>query len=143
MDSRCTSGPNSGFCIDETTAAQCAEGAYAETRCVDDESCIVDGLDASCQSPEPVDSGESDGDGGDEEGGGADGSDEENTGGSTGDTTGDPDEEPEEAEPVGSASPSNDKGGCASVSGTAGGIASLLGIALLARRRHNSEAALS
>ena len=141
MDSRCTSGPNSGFCIDETTAVQCTEGAYVETGCVGDETCMVDGLEASCQSPEPADSGDSDSDdGGDGGAGSGDGSDEGNTGGTTGGPTGDADDAPaEEAEPAGSTTSSDDKGGCASAGGSMGHAAWLLVVALLAWRRQDGE----
>jgi len=139
MDSRCASGPNSGFCIDETTAAQCASGTYAETSCVDDESCVVDGLDASCQSPEPVDSG----DGGDGDGGGADGSEDEDHGGETGGSDGGDtdDASPEDSEePVESTPSDSDKGGCSSVAKVAGPTAWMLAVALLLRRRSDREA---
>jgi len=75
LDPRCTSGPNTGFCVDARTAAQCSEGVYAETTCEGDATCGVSGMEAICQEPEPVDTSDSgsadDGTGGDD---GSDGS---------------------------------------------------------------------
>ena len=144
LDSRCTSGPNSGFCVDATTAAQCTAGVYAETTCVDDEACVVDGLDAACSAPEaePEDSGDSDTseDGGDGAGGEADGSEDENTGGSTaGGSAGDADAAPEDiSDATGPGTAASDKGGCASVGGAAGSAAWVLALGVLARRRRVS-----
>ena len=55
MDPSCQQGPNSGFCIDSSTAAQCSDGVYTETSCLAEETCTESGGLAACQSPEPID----------------------------------------------------------------------------------------
>ncbi len=63
MDSRCEAGPHSGFCLDEDTAAVCADGVYTESSCDEGTTCH----DGACVAPSD-DTGAQDG-GGDESGG--------------------------------------------------------------------------
>lgn len=144
MDSRCTSGPNSGFCIDESTAAQCTEGSYAESACVGDEVCVVDGLSASCQVPEPEDSGDGgddsgdgSGDGGGDGGGGADGSEDENHGHETAGSSdgGSGSETDDESAPGGGSTGSKESGGCSTSAGPAGHPVGWLALLALVGRR--------
>ena len=57
MDARCTAGPHSSFCLSDTTLATCADGVYAESTCLDgetctDDACVVPGGDTgTCVSP--------------------------------------------------------------------------------------------
>ncbi len=41
MDSRCTSGPNSSFCLSDTSLAACTVGVYAESSCDAGTSCVA------------------------------------------------------------------------------------------------------
>ena len=116
MDARCSSGPHAGFCIDETTVAQCTDGLYAETSCTGDTVCSVDGLVAACTEPASEDSGTTDGATDGTTGGG------DASGGPSGDADGS----------LGSTdTPELDEGsessGCATLGSVPGGIAGLLG----------------
>jgi hypothetical protein len=125
MDSRCSSGPHAGFCVDATTAAQCTDGVYAETLCTGEEVCGVDGLVASCAEPVQEDSGEGDGTagGGDGTDGGAGSAGE---GGSPEDAGDDLADAFGRTDPP-SASSGRESGGCAVAGAGMGSLPGVLG----------------